>query len=236
MLEDRGLSTVALGAVRAQIEKTRPPRGLWTSSQLGRPLGEPGDAAFQRRVLMAALGLLERTDGPVILEDFHDDPPGWSDNPAWSAPTVPPFGSLPTTPDGWECAFADELRHLMPAWRQAGTRFGRTTTGLSFQAPDAWPAFTARVLGGDLPVVEGHDTTALALRFLCDDVKAFYGEVAQADGPVPSSQQVDAWFWNGTIAGALLRALRVAAMESENKALATVGGRFFVPAPWVAAG
>ena len=79
MLEERGFSTVAIASVRPQAEKTRPPRALWTTSQLGRPLGEPGDAAFQRRVLMAALGLLERTDGPVVLEDFVEDPPGWRD-------------------------------------------------------------------------------------------------------------------------------------------------------------
>jgi len=35
---------------------------------LGRPLGEPNDAMFQRRVLLQALRLLERDDGPVILE------------------------------------------------------------------------------------------------------------------------------------------------------------------------
>jgi hypothetical protein len=234
MLEDRGFSTVTLGAVRAQMEKTRPPRGLWTSSQLGRPLGEPGDAAFQRRVLMAALGLLERTDGPVILQDFEEDPLGWTDNPAWSAPAVSMPAALPTTQAAWESAFAEELQHLMPIWQRAVARFGRTTTGLSFQAPDAWPGFASRFLGGELPTVEGHDTAALALRFLCDDIKALYGEAAQADGSAPSSQQVDAWFWNGTIAGGLLRALRLAAMDSENNALKTVGGRFFVPAPWVA--
>ena len=67
MLEERGFSTVAIASVRAQAEKTRPTRALWTTSQLGRPLGEPSDALFQRRVLLAALGLLERTDGPVII-------------------------------------------------------------------------------------------------------------------------------------------------------------------------
>ena len=36
--------------------------------------------------VMAALGLLERTDGPVILEDFTEDPPGWRDTPGWRAP------------------------------------------------------------------------------------------------------------------------------------------------------
>src|ERR1700721_2901202 len=64
MLEGRGTPTVAIGLVRPQMEKTPPPRGLWTPFQLGRPLGEPEDSAFQRRVLLQALGLLERRDGP----------------------------------------------------------------------------------------------------------------------------------------------------------------------------
>ena len=88
MLEERGFSTVAIASVRSQAEKTRPPRALWTTSQLGRPLGEPGDASFQRRVLLAAPGLLERTDGPVILDDFAEDPPGWRDTPDWRAPPL----------------------------------------------------------------------------------------------------------------------------------------------------
>ncbi|MGE0222611.1 MAG: hypothetical protein AB7S57_05065 [Acetobacteraceae bacterium] len=228
MLEDRGISTVAIGAVRVQMEKTRPPRGLWTSSQLGRPLGEPGDAAFQRRVLMAALSLLERTNGPVILEDFHEDPPGWTDNPDWRPPALPGAAS-----GDWQADFGAELRALMPLWQLAQARFGRTTTGLSFLPPDEWAGFAPRFLARELPVTPGYATPALSLRFLCDDIKAFYGEAAQADGPAPSSRQVDTWFWRQTVAGRLLQGLRAAAMESENSAMKTVGGRFFVPTPWV---
>jgi hypothetical protein len=58
-----------------------------------RPLGEPGDPAFQSRVIRAALGLLERTEELVILEDFPDDPPGWADNPTWTAPVTTPARS-----------------------------------------------------------------------------------------------------------------------------------------------
>ncbi len=222
-LEERGFSTVALASVRAQAEKTRPPRALWSAAMLGRPVGEPGDPAFQLRIMRAALGLLERTDGPVILEDFPDDPPGWTDNPDWIAPATDPAR-----------AFAAELAALLPLWREARARFGRTSVGLSFQPPSAWPAFAAGVLNGDLPVVPALGTTALSVRFLCDDIKALYGEAAQAVGPAPSARQVDTWFWRQTAAGALLQTLRLTAMASGNNALKTVGGRFFVPTPWVA--
>jgi hypothetical protein len=189
---------------------------------MGRPVGEPGDPAFQLRIVRAALALLERTDGPVILEDFPDDPPSWVDNPDWVAPVT----NILT-------GFAAELTKLLPLWRAAQARFGRTSVGLSFQAPEAWPAFVGSVLEGALPTVPHLDTTALAVRFLCDDIKALYGEAAQAVGPVPSAAQVDTWFWRQTAAGAVLRALRTVAMASENNALKTVGGRFFVPTPWV---
>jgi len=57
----------------------------------------------------------------------------------------------------------------------------------------------------------------------------------QADGGPPSARQIDGWFWRETIAGRLLIALRKTAMGSDNNALKTVGGRFFVPAPFVPA-
>ena len=233
MLGERGFSTVAIASVRAQAEKTRPPRALWTTSQLGRPLGEPGDPAFQRRVLMAALRLLERTDGPVILEDFTEDPPGWQDTPNWRAPRLQEVSDALETPDAWAAAFGAELFALQPLWQIAQARFGRTTVGLSFQAPAAWPRFATRFLAGELPVVPELATPALALRMLCDDIKALYGEAAQAEGPAPSAHQIDEWFWRLTVAGRLLIALRAIAMASENNALKTVGGRFFVPAYWL---
>jgi hypothetical protein len=135
--------------------------------------------------------------------------------------------------DAWRAAFAAELAAMLPLWRAAQARFDRTSVGLSFQEPAAWPEFVAEVLGGGLPVLPQLDTTALSVRFLCDDIKALYGEAAQAVGPQPSAMQVDTWFWQHTVAGGLLQALRRVAMESQNNALKTVGGRFFVPAPWV---
>ncbi len=232
MLESRGVPCVAIGAVRVQMEKTQPPRGLFVPFQLGRPLGEPEDVPFQRRVLLQALGLLERTDGPVILEDFPDDPPGWQDAPGWVPPMLPSLVT-PSDPAGWRDGFAAELSALQAAWEQARGRFGRGTVGLSSVAPAEWPSLAAAFVGSELPHVAGHATPALALRFLCDDIKAFYGEAGQAVGPAPASRQLDAWFWRETLAGRLLIALRAMAMASDNNAMKTVGGRFFVPVPWL---
>ena len=73
-LEEEGLATTQISLVRPHTEQIRPPRALWVSFELGRPLGVPNDAAFQTRVLMACLTLLGADSGPV-LEDYSEDLP-----------------------------------------------------------------------------------------------------------------------------------------------------------------
>ena len=68
------MATTGISLVRENTAAMRPPRFLWVSFPLGRPLGVPGDAAFQRRVMLAALGLLEAEQGPV-LADYPEDIP-----------------------------------------------------------------------------------------------------------------------------------------------------------------
>lgn len=233
MLEERGLPTTVIALVLPQVEKTRPPRAVMVPFMLGRPFGEPNDAAFQRRVLLQALELLVSADGPVILEHFPDDNPSWVDRPGWQPSVMLPGLVAPPTPAQWEAMLGAELALVLPAWERFRARFGRTSVGLAGQPPLAWPGFAAAFLAGELPTVAAHDTPALALRFLADDLKALYGEAVQADGGPPSARQIEHWFWRQTVAGSMLIALRMAAMQSENMALKTVGGRFFVPAPFL---
>lgn len=237
MLERRGLPTVVIGLVRPHLEKVRPPRSLWTPFQLGRPLGEPEDKAFQRRVLMQALALLERRDGPVVLEDFPDDPPSWSDRAGWQPAFSRAAAVASDLPAAWEEALADEIAAIAPLWRLAQKRFGRTTVGVSALPPQAWPGFMAAFFAGDLPASPSPliAAPALALRFAVDDIKAYYCEAIQAKGEQPAARQIDRWFWHETVAGDFLRALRKSGMASDNNALRTVATRFFVPAPWVTA-
>ncbi len=200
---------------------------------LGRPLGEPNDAPFQRRVLLQALRLLERTDGQVILEHFLDDNPSWFDRSDWVPSVSLPLPEAVQGSENWAGALRTELANVMPAWERFKIRFGRTTVGLAGQPPESWAGFATAFLDGGLPTVPMHDTPALALRFLADDLKALYGEAVQADGEAPSARQIDHWFWRQTAAGQLLIALRNVALESENNALKTVGGRFFVPVSYL---
>ena len=234
MLEERGIATTVVALVRHQVESVRPPRAVMTPFQLGRPMGEPGDAAFQRRVLMQALSLLERTDGPVILEDFPDDPPNWRDTPDWRPSVALPMpAEWPTSADTWADLFEEELTRLDSAWMRSKIRFRRSSVGLAGQPPEEWPGHVADVLRGDMPIVMPHDTAALAMRFLADDIKALYSEAAQMSGDPPASRQIDEWFWRHTVAGRLLQSVRTIMMASDVPAVKTVGGRFIVPTPFV---
>mgnify|MGYP003335126148 CR=1 FL=1 len=58
-LEQGGIATTAISLIREHTEAIRPPRALWVPFELGRPFAVPHDAAFQRRVLIAVLRLLE---------------------------------------------------------------------------------------------------------------------------------------------------------------------------------
>lgn len=237
MLEERGVATVAIGLVRPHMEKTGGPRGLWVPFPLGRPLGEPEDAAFQGRVLRAALSLLVRADGPMILADFPEDAPRRRERPEWSPPFALPAPVDPDSPAAWAAALAAEMALVRPWAEKAKASFGRSSVGVSAQPPDAWPGYAAAFLSGDLPAPPAPlPSPAMALRFLADDLKAHYMEAAQADGRAPSIDQINAWLFRQTIAGRFLIAMRSFALASENAALKTAGGRFLVPAQWLPPG
>ena len=73
-LEREGLSTTGISLVRENTVSLQPPRALWVSFPLGRPMGMPGNSNFQSQVMSAALDLLNRAEGPV-LEDYPIDLP-----------------------------------------------------------------------------------------------------------------------------------------------------------------
>jgi HEAT repeat protein len=70
-LERNGIATVALALLREIVERVRPPRALFVPFPLGYPLGRPDDPDLQRRVLEAALALLDDPEArPPLLRDF----------------------------------------------------------------------------------------------------------------------------------------------------------------------
>ncbi len=233
-LEEEGVASVAISLIRPQTENTKPPRALWVPFELGRPFGPPGDAAFQKRVLLAALRLLERDDGPVLIEDFPNDDPRARPDPAWQPP---PAGAAASEPLGTELpgALAQRLQAEIAALEGAHARWrrehGYSTVGLSGLSIPECGGYIAEWLRGASPESPRQGYSApLLLRFAIDDVKAYYLESAASTGGKPSSRQLGDWLWNATAAGASFHRLREMYQDSDDDRLKLIAGNFTVPA------
>lgn len=226
LIEQRGIATVTLGIIRVHMEKVRVPRGLWVPFELGRPLGEPEDAAFQRRVVLAALSMLERSDGPVILEDYAEEAPGRLPQEGWRPAIDLPSVATPAD----DATAADWAAALRAEWAPLAMRAG-TTIGGSRLERERWPELLAVFAAGTPPgqsPVPGLRPIQAA-RYAADDLKALYTEAAVAPGDRPSSAQVLDWFWNTTVAAALLRRIRAVCLAADDRILNLIATQF-VPA------
>ena len=72
VLEEAGIASVSISQLQEVTRKVKPPRALLVPYPLGYPLGKPHDPALQRRIVLEALKLLERSDLPV-LESFQPE-------------------------------------------------------------------------------------------------------------------------------------------------------------------
>ncbi len=66
ILEEAGIATVSVSLLAEVTRKVKPPRAWFVPFPLGYPLGQPQDAALQRKIIEETLKLLERTDLPVF--------------------------------------------------------------------------------------------------------------------------------------------------------------------------
>lgn len=232
-LEEEGIATVSISLIRAQTENTKPPRALWVPFELGRPFGPPTDRAFQTRVILSALRLLEREHGPVILEDFPDDDPRSQPDPSWlPAQSAGPAGS----PEALASRLEAEASGLADRHRRWIARAGRTTVGLSGLPIADCSRYVAEWLRGKAPESPRDGFSApLALRFAIDDLKAYYLEAAAAGSAKPASRQLGDWFWNRTAMGASIHALSAMLQANTDSRLKLIAGNFMVPAARVRA-
>lgn len=231
-LEDEGIATTLVALVRLHAETVQPPRALWVPFELGRPLGEPGDKVGHKRVLSEALALLDRTDGPVILEDFQTDKEGGIPDEAWVRPIAP----APTaSPETLIAALREEMERIKPIYAEAKAATGRTTLGVSGIEVDDIPDLLARFIAGEevTSPIEGISATVV-LRFAVDDLKTLYLEAATAGAGTPSSDQLTTWFWHETVAAQAIAAVRAVLLASDDRGRKMVGGGFLMP-PVVAA-
>jgi len=232
-LEEEGIATVAISLIRPQTEKTRPPRALWVPFQLGRPFGPPGEPAFQQRVVLTALRLLERKAGPVIIEDFPDDDPREKADPSWRPPSLRAV-SADRTPAVLAARLDAEIPALADLHRRWIAERGRTAVGLSgLPMPELGRYIGEWLRGQEPPSPRSGFSPILQLRFAADDLKAYHLEAGAAEPGKPSSRQLYDWFWRATAAGAALIALRDTLLASADDRVKLIAGNFLVPAGYV---
>ena len=196
-LESEGLSTTGISLVREHTEAMAPPRSLWVPFPLGRPLGAAGDAAFQHRVIAAALALLDRPDGPV-LEDFPEPAPEADPGEPWSCPVR---FAQPAVGDDIAGMARAELAGLA-TWHELATRrrggSAADTSGLAVEQ-------CLEIVVGACEA--GGTDDVRKLKAAVEDLKTHYVEAVTARPGNPPAGTIDAMLWNESALGRLLRRL-----------------------------
>jgi len=229
--------TTQVSLIREHTERLRPPRALFVPFSFGRPFGAPNEPAFQSRVMMTALKLLERTDGP-ILEEFPDLPPGAAPGgeddtmEGWTCPVnlAVPAGEM-SDAEKFAAALTREIALMRPWYDEAVKNSGgRRRDGLTPYTPEecvdklmgfiADPNIASFVDGEPLP---------RAIKLCADDLKHFYYQAALARPTGVTDKQLDDWFFGSTFAGRLFLDLREALIATDDAALKRVGMINIVP-------
>jgi len=202
------MATVAIGSIRGQIYGTAPPRGLFCDFPLGRPLGVPGDAAFQRRVIERAFAMLERAepsveDYEVVIEDGE---------------TQPLVCPLPARMDPDAHPAIDEAKGLRPAYDRAIAKYGNRAGAVRLLDADSIPA----AIESFIRVAEGHPWKQAGIPGIparvSQDIRGYYEMAAmEIADHTPAAWAGYRWFRDQTKTGEVIKKARDAMRESGAK-------------------
>jgi hypothetical protein len=196
-------------------------------------MGPPNDAAFQKKVLLALLRLLEAKEGP-LLEDFPEDEPETAGEmmvlacPVNFARDAAESGET----DALLTSFRREITAMRPWYDMAVSRRQRTTVGVSGIDLEALGDFIYAFTGGTGPENPRDDIPlSNTLKLAAEDLKSYYieGITAQPGQEGASSQVLNDWFWGDTVAGKVLLAVKKACEASSDKMMSMMGAHFLIP-------
>jgi len=209
IFEAEGIATIALGSVRKQIESTAPPRGLLCNFPLGRPLGKPGDAEFQHRVIARAFSLLEATE-PILVE--YEESIEEESSEGLACP-------LPARSNADLHVAIDEFRGLRQAYDRAIAQYGnRAGTGRSIGVNEIEGALESLIR-----VAEGTPWKEAGIpgppNRVAQDIRGYYEIAALGlSDHIPAAWASTNWFLDETQGGKLLLAARSAIRDAgENR-------------------
>jgi hypothetical protein len=195
-------------------------------------LGVPNDPAFQNRVLLSALKLLEAERGPVLAEFPEEAPVSKTDSGPQACPVnfASPLEEINTT-QRLLTVFEQEMAQLRNWYDLALEKQGRTTSGATGLTPEEVAAFiTAFVRGKRQNDQIPELSLVTALRMAAQDLNAYYFEAvcAQPGQPGDSATLAD-WFWSQTAAAKVINMVRMICLDSEDNELEQLGKRRLIP-------
>jgi hypothetical protein len=129
-------------------------------------------------------------------------------------------------------ALKKEIQSLRPWYDLSVQKRGRTTVGISGVALDALVDFIGAFLEGEVPENPRDDISIpYTLNLATDDLKAYYFEAAtmQPGQESASSRVLSDWFYQETIAGKVLFALRDSCIESEDRLMKFICNLLIIP-------
>ena len=192
---------------------------------LGRPFGVPNDAAFQARVLTAALRLLEAPSGPVLAV-YPEDAPASDDEAQGVACPVSFAQAADSSP---EAALVREVDELQPWHDRARERRGHSMVGLSKLSPVAAAQALAQFLRDQtITSIDGLNTGE-TVKLVCEDLRTYYYEAAAARPGTPNADAIQNWFWRDTACGQAFLALYKICVASSEASLQKLQATSLVP-------
>jgi len=168
---------------------------------MGRPLGKPGDAAFQHEVLKEVFGLLDAAEGPV-LRDYSETIEDSSAQPLSC--------QLPPRMNEGDHPAVDEALGIRAAYDRALSKNGRTNVGRLIDDASEIP----KLLESMIRIVDGTpmDDAGIPNNNVLEaskDIMSYYEEAAvELAGHVPAARAAESWFFSETKAGQLLKDVR----------------------------
>jgi hypothetical protein len=121
---------------------------------------------------------------------------------------------------------------MRPWYNMAITKRKRTTVGVSGIDLEALGDFVYTFVQRKEPKNPRDDMSlAYTLKLAAEDLKAYYieGITAQPGQAGASSQVLQDWFWDETVAGKVLLALKKVCEASPDRTMSLIGAHFIVP-------
>lgn len=231
-LEEEGIATTQISLIREHTEIIQPPRALWVSFPLGRPLGNPNDAEFQKDVLHHTLSLLERETGPVLEDYPHDAEESKTEQAPMACPVnfARPAAEQNSLEEMLQ-KFRQELDLMQTWYTLACEKKGHSTAGVSNLTPDEIGELFCCFIEGKVAEnqLKGQKISDM-LRMAADDLKTCYFEgISAQPGQSTDAATLNDWFWGETHAALIINEARKKCLQYGEKDMLLAGKLLLVP-------